>query len=407
MLQTATLFLRKHYPDYGETNVRWLYIVTILQNAWFQVGNWVLYVLLYMNTGTFAVYESVAFGLGILTEIPSGAFADLFGRRKTVIIGSFLQAFGSIIFTLGFLHNALFFIGNLLVVVSFAFRSGAQEALIYDSLEEHNKTEFYDDIRGKARSLVSLSIVFASIIGGIGWKLSVYIPWTLTSIVFVAGFFATFKFREPRTQISAPTVKDFLMQNRRGFYYLFKSDLRKYTFSFAMITGSFFMWHSGIIRALMGRDFGYDGQTINYLIAVTSLIGALVAFNFKKIRQKSRDRRGFLIILSVSALAWLLSGILPGRLAIGFAVFFAITTSGILAEIWTSVIMNRHIHSKDRATAISTLSFLIQIPYVLLVIYFGQLIDSGSAAPFYIATGVLLCLGVISFNRAEKSNVNV
>jgi hypothetical protein len=72
-------FLVKHFPTYGIENVCLFYIVSVLQSAWFQVGNWILYVLLYVSTGKFAVFEALAFAAGILVEIPSGAFADLFG----------------------------------------------------------------------------------------------------------------------------------------------------------------------------------------------------------------------------------------------------------------------------------------------------------------------------------------
>jgi MFS family permease len=367
--------LNKHFPSYGVRNIRIYYIVTVLLSAWFQIGNWLLYALLYMSTGTFAVYEAFAFGLGILVEIPSGAFADLFGRKRTVLIGAFMQAFGTALFTLGFLDNSLFLIGNTLIIVSFAFRSGAEDALVYDSLEEAGMEEHFDEIKGKARSLTSLSIVIASILGGIGWAISIYLPWTLTAIVFTIGFLVSFKYVEPKIEPEKLTVKNFLLQNKKGFHYLFKSNFRKYTLSFALISGSFLMWHAGIIRVLMGRGFGYDGQYISYLIAITSLFGFLAAFHFRSIRRKLGDKVGFSLVIFMSAISWLATAILPSSLVLGFLVFFGITIGGILAEVWSSVILNQHVHSKDRATAISTLSFLVQIPYVVIVILFGQLIN--------------------------------
>jgi hypothetical protein len=396
--------LNKHFPSYGVRNVRLYYVVTIFLSAWFQIGNWLLYALLYMNTGTFAVYEAIAFGLGILVEIPSGAFADLFGRKRTVLIGAFMQSLGTILFTLGFLQNSLFLIGNTLIIVSFAFRSGAEDALVYDSLVEAGKEEHFDEIKGKARSLMSLSIVVASILGGIGWAFSVYLPWTLTSIAFVIGFLVALNYVEPKIDPEKLTIKNFLSQNKKGFHYLFKSSFRKYTLSFALISGIFIMWHTGIIRVLMGRDFGYDGQYINYLIALTSLFGFLAAFHFKSIRRKLGDRVGFSLMILMSAISWLATAVLPASLALGFLVFFGITIGGILAEVWSSVILNQHVHSKDRATAISTLSFLVQLPYVLIVILFGQLIENGLASYFYFVVGLLLLVAFASFYRAESEN---
>jgi predicted MFS family arabinose efflux permease len=275
---------------------------------------------------------------------------------------------------------------------------------VYDSLVEAGKEEHFDEIKGKARSLMSLSIVVASILGGIGWAFSVYLPWTLTSIAFVIGFLVALNYVEPKIDPEKLTIKNFLSQNKKGFHYLFKSSFRKYTLSFALISGIFIMWHTGIIRVLMGRDFGYDGQYINYLIALTSLFGFLAAFHFKSIRRKLGDRVGFSLMILMSAISWLATAVLPASLALGFLVFFGITIGGILAEVWSSVILNQHVHSKDRATAISTLSFLVQLPYVLIVILFGQLIENGLASYFYFVVGLLLLVAFASFYRAESEN---
>jgi uncharacterized membrane protein YkgB len=69
--------------------------------------------------------------------------------------------------------------------------------------------------------------------------------------------------------------------------------------------------------------------------------------------------------------------------------------------------LNKHVLSRDRATAISTLSFLVQIPYVAVVILYGNLIANNNTNIFYIVTGLLLIAGLISFWRAEKSNILV
>lgn len=397
--------LASMFPTYGESNIRWFYIITFLMSSWFQIGNWILFVLLFMSVREFAVYEAVAFGLGILLEIPSGAFADLLGKRRTILIGFFMQAIGSILFTLGYFGNELIFIGNVLIICAFALRSGSLEALVYDTLVEKGKTEHFDNIIGKSKSLHLLSLMTAGLLGGLAWRYSVYLPWALTSAAFVVGAVLSFKFIEPKVDTEAFTIKNFFLQNKRGFHYLFKSDFKKYTFSFALIMGSYYMWHTGIIRVLMGADFGYGGETLNYLISATFVLGFWLSFNFKRIRQRLGDRRGFTFLMLLASAAWLATGLLTGSVPLGFFVFMAITGSGVLSEVWTSVVLNKHVHSKDRATAISTLSFLVQIPYVLVVVLFGSLVESGGAGPFYVVTGALLALGALSFWWAERPRV--
>lgn len=252
-----------------------------------------------------------------------------------------------------------------------------------------------------------MTVVIAGTIGGLVWQLNIYGPWALTAISFFIAFLFSLKFIEPKVDTEVFSWKNFINQNKKGFYYLFKSDFRKYTLSFALIAGSYLMWAAGIIRVLMGRDFGYDGTTLNFLISATLLISFVAAFSFKKIRTKFGDKLGFSLLLGAAALAWLLTALISDSLFIGAIVFTAITITGTLSEIWSSVILNKHVLSKDRATAISTLSFLVQIPYVLVVIMFGNLIADGNASIFYAITGLMLIIGLISFIRAESSNVIV
>ena len=404
-------FVRKKiaqkFPTYGEKNIFWFYFIAIFGNAWFQIGNWLLYVLLFMGAGEFAVYESIAFAAGIMLEIPSGAIADLWGRKRTVSIGIFMNFIGSALFTLGYLGNEYFFFGNLIIIMGFALISGSLEALVYDTLVEKKKVQYYDDIIGKGHSLNILSLVVAGAIGGLLWRYSIYAPWIITTISFGIAFLATFKLKEPKVDTETFTIKNFFKQNKRGFHYLFKSDFRKYTFSLAIIAGSYLMWSAGIVRVLMGRDFGYDGESLSYLISVTLIAGFFATYYFKAIRKKLGDKHGFSILLLMSAVAWIATGVLPNTLALGVVVFMGITIAGSLSKIWSSVILNSHVLSKDRATAISTLSFFVQIPYVLVVVLYGTLIVNGNAEPFYVVTGILLIFGLISFYRAENAKVIV
>ncbi len=402
MLSSLTRKLHNHFPTYGERNILLFYIVSVFRNSWFQLGNWLIFVLLFMGEREFAVYESIAFAIGILIEIPSGAFADLFGKKRTVVIGLFLLMIGSITFTLGYMANSYIFLGNILMISAFAFISGSLEALVYDTLVEKKKVEHYDNIIGRAHSLDILSMIVASAIGGFLWRYSIYAPWILTSVAFFIALIVSLGFKEPKVDTTKLSVRNFFLQNKRGFHYLFKSKFRKYTLSFVMITGSYFMWSAGIIRILMGRDFGYSGETLNYLISAVLIASFFSAYYFKQIRAKFGDLKGFGFLLFLASVAWISSALFTNSLTLGALVFLAITISGSLSQIWTSVILNSHVHSKDRATAISTLSFLIQIPYVFVVVLFGNMIADGSASGFYLVAGLLLFIGLISFVNAEK-----
>src|SRR5690606_37632564 len=95
---------------------------------------------------------------------------------------------------------------------------------------------------------------------------------------FVFGALAAHRLREPSIDSEVFSWGAFAAQTKRGFHYLFNSSFRKYTFSLAVITGSYYSWLAGVIRPQMGADFGYGGDSINYLVAVSTLAGAVAAY---------------------------------------------------------------------------------------------------------------------------------
>ena len=102
-------------------------------------------------------------------------------------------------------------------------------------------------------------------------------------------------------------------------------------------------------------------------------------------------------MLLFATVGWILAAKYTNSLYAGAFVFVLLTISGSLTELWNSVILNAHVRSKDRATALSTLSFLVQIPYVLVVIVFAQSIENQSLDGFYFMTGLILAFATIAY----------
>ena len=86
--------------------------------------------------------ESSYHSCNLIFEIPTGAMADLLGRKKMIILSRLAAMISSIVllvssllldFAIGFIFSA--FSGNL--------NSDSEEALVYDSFISINQTEEY------------------------------------------------------------------------------------------------------------------------------------------------------------------------------------------------------------------------------------------------------------------------
>lgn len=81
-----------------------------------------------------SIAETVFHITSIIFEIPSGVFADVFGRKKMLIVSTVMRMIGSIIMILS---NNLFMvcISIAFMALSYNFSSGSGDALAYDSLK--------------------------------------------------------------------------------------------------------------------------------------------------------------------------------------------------------------------------------------------------------------------------------
>ena len=99
-------------------------------------------------------------------EIPSGAIADLFGRRKAMIL-SFVSYTGSfIIFGLA-ATVWMFFLAMFFFAIGEAFRTGTHKAMIFtwlrDQGREHERTRVYGYTRSWSQIGSAVSVVLAAI----------------------------------------------------------------------------------------------------------------------------------------------------------------------------------------------------------------------------------------------------
>jgi MFS family permease len=140
-----------------------------------------------LSVEQFAILNSVWAITIVLAEVPSGALADIIGRKKLVLSTSVIMAFelGLISFVpLGNMHLIfwVFLINRILSGLAEAMASGADEAIAYDSLVEYGDKKDWP----KVLSLLMRISSAASIITGITGAL-LYDPDIVNKVVHYAG----------------------------------------------------------------------------------------------------------------------------------------------------------------------------------------------------------------------------
>ncbi|PIU73207.1 hypothetical protein COS78_03500 [Candidatus Shapirobacteria bacterium CG06_land_8_20_14_3_00_40_12] len=64
-----------------DRNIRLAYVIGTLRNSWFWLGVWILFYLSITNYAGIGIVESTLFFTAIILEVPTGAIADMLGKR--------------------------------------------------------------------------------------------------------------------------------------------------------------------------------------------------------------------------------------------------------------------------------------------------------------------------------------
>lgn len=130
-------------------------------------------------------------------EVPTGWFADRCGHRVSLIAGSLIQVAGMLFCWLGAGVSGLL-TASLLVALGDAFRSGADQALLYRSCVALDRESDFQKIQAKTNALQLGALVGLILAGGAiveTWGFA--IGWLVETMVSAAGLAIAYAMVEP------------------------------------------------------------------------------------------------------------------------------------------------------------------------------------------------------------------
>ena len=159
-------------PSY-ESNIKQFILFRLFYNARFYYP---IITVLYLDYGLtleqFAILNMVWSLTIVLAEVPSGALADLLGRRRLVVFAACLTVIEMTLLAFAPMGDSpylflIFFINRLCSGLSQAASSGADEALAYDSLKALGREQEWPTILARVTKLSSVMFFIVMIMGGL------------------------------------------------------------------------------------------------------------------------------------------------------------------------------------------------------------------------------------------------
>jgi MFS family permease len=139
----------------------------------------------------------------LLLEVPTGWVADKFGHRASLLLGSIVQVAAMVCCWLGSGVPELV-VASLLVAVGDAFRSGADEALLFRSCAALGKEDRFLTIAARAHTLQVFALVGLVAGGGVvATTLGFHAAWAVEIALCAAGVACAWAMSEPPAARSA------------------------------------------------------------------------------------------------------------------------------------------------------------------------------------------------------------
>lgn len=311
------------------------------------------------------------FAIGVLAlEVPSGYFADHVGRKASLMLGGVLTVLGFIIYTFayGFWPIAL---AELVIGFGLSFVSGADVALLYDSLKELKSADQYRKTEANTFGLIGISEALASVAGGGLALISLRLPFVLQGFVYAGIIPLTAMLREPPVTKSAE-INPFRDVMRVTKYALHGHTEIKWLIFYSAIIGTLthtMVWLTQPYYQLVGIPLGWFGV----LWAVQFVMLALFAHFADRYEVKLGKKNALISFVGIGVVAYALLGALPYIVLLPVILCFYFIR-GVQATILRDY-LNVLVESDIRATVLSVQNFAQKLLYTGLGPLIGLVMD--------------------------------
>jgi MFS family permease len=373
-------------------NISRLYLIKV--SKWFNIVMPVV-VLFYQDNGMgmqkIFILKAI-YSIAIVTmEVPSGWMADVWGRKKTLLIGSFLGAAGFLIYSFSFGFWA-FVAAEIVLGIGQAFVSGADSAMLFDSLKASGNTEQYIKHEGRITSAGNFAEAVAGVVGGLLAAISLRTPFYFQFVVAAIAVPAAFTLVEPKIH-SVEHIHSLKKIVRNIKITLTNNHNLRISILLSAITGTATLTFAWLVQPyflainLPVEMYGIFWTALNLTVGVSSVFAHRVEMFFGK-------ANSLVAIILLIALGYFLSGIVISVWGMAFLFLFYLTR-GIAAPILKNYI-NQYTQSEIRATILSVRDFIIRIIFAAIGPLLGWITDNiNLKSAFLLAGGIYLVSALI------------
>jgi MFS family permease len=318
----------------------------------------------------------------VVTELPSGYLADVWGCRRTILFGAVLGTIGIIIYSIS--HDfASFAVAEVILGVGFSFVSGADSAMLYDSLKAEKREKEYIKFEGRITSAGNFAEALAGIAGGLLATISLRTPYYFQIFVAAVAIPAAFFLKEPQhvQERIHLKMKEILAIVRLTYQ---QPEMRS-AILISSFTGAATLTYAWFVQPYFEKA-GVPISVFGILWTMLNLSAGIFSMFSYRIEKWLSPKTTLLLIVILLSAGFILTSV-EISLA-GIAILFGFYMVRGLATPVLKDYINQYTDSKVRATILSVRNLEIRIIFAAVGPILGYLTDTFSLQTALFVAGI-------------------
>jgi len=350
-------------------NIFLWYVTTFFTAAEFTLPIWVIFNTTYLslNYTEAMILGMLPFGISALLEIPTGSFADKYGRLLSYRSGLILQLLAMISYIFFKNFSVLIFF-QIIGGLGLALKSGSLEALIHNSITTSNKKEAFFRKHSIKMIIVFISRTLAVLVGSFIFAREPRLPFIFVAVSLFAAVIISFFFQENKVSVEK-TLQQHMKKSLQiiltnNFFKLFIFVLLLYIF----IGESMFSFYQPYFKSIHIplKDFGLFYAVISSF----SALGSWLSYHI----YRRWSGLNILVLLLFNVCLTIIFMLFENIQVSFLAIVPSSITFGFIINLRNATIQN-NIKSKYHSTAISIVSFAGRAVLIVGTVLVGVLLD--------------------------------
>ncbi len=332
----------------------------------------------------------------VLCEYPSGYLADRLGYRRTLTLATIIGIVGWTVYTVADSFAGVL-LAEALLGACFAFISGSDSALLYESLRRDGREGDYARYDGRMNGAAQSGEAAGALFAGVLYALSPLIPFLLQIAVWLCALLVVRGLVEAPPDRTPPPASHVAEALKVGRHALVETPLLRWGILYGTVAGLASFYPVWLIQPHMQQQgvpltwFGPVWAGANLTVAVFALLS-----------QRSRFHLGD------AGLVWLCGALcLIGYLGLGlwtgvwsFLCYYLLTAmrglQGPLIRHHLQMASSRH----NRASILSLKNFAFRLAFVVSGPLVGLAADHAGLSATFLGLALLFALFLITLSRA-------